>query len=327
MEIEIISWNLCWGCMTGDKRKMVNNGKWLNSTAENIGKYCSCKGKHYCLNNVAEFLIKQFKNSKSFIISLQEAYNWKILYNLLKKNLNISYLHCKLKKSEVVIFYSSNYFKPIALKSNDIIIKNSSGGRPFLNIIFELKNISKYSTNNNIKKYFNVINLHNDHYILKEDLEHILSKNNNKFYINKTNKKNFENIQDYKLEELNRYININNEILGGIICGDFNDYSGSNFWKGIKIKINNKITEYKTNKIPPNTCCYSDLYKPYILNSNNNKIEKYRDYGDYILLSKNNKLKYKIDNIVPKKFLTNKNLIDYPTSDHKPIYSKILLKI
>lgn len=321
MNIHIISWNLCWGCMSGNIFNMEYNGKWLNKTAENIGRYCACKGKHYCLNNVSIFLINKFINKKTFIICLQEAFNWKILYNLLKKKLNISYLHCKYNKAEVVIFYSSNYFKPIALKSDDIIINKSSGGRPFLNIIFKLYNLS----NNNIY-YFNIINLHNMHYISKNDLENILNYNNNKFFINnKYNKKNFENIQNYKLVNLNNKIKINDyNLLNGIICGDFNDFYGSNFWKGLNIKLNNYIIEYKSKKIPPKTCCYNDLF--YQNNKNiHNKI-KNRNYGDYILLSNNNMSKYIINNIIPNKFIKNKNFKDYPTSDHKPIYSKILLK-
>ena len=291
MTINILSWNICWECMSGEQNSF------------NIAKKCKIlkeSGAKTCVQNIISTLNK----FKLDIIALQEALNWKEIYDGLINKKNIGIIHHFIinkinKKVNLVTFYDYIKYKILGIKIGNICNPNNIR---LYHIIFYKNRITN--------QYFIFINLHNGHNININVLEFKLSENINKI-INVENKytKNFINLNtnnEINIEETIFFNKLNN--IKVIVAGDFNDFGLNNYWFKLKpfsksnYDILNNIIVDTRKQLPPGTCCYG--FEPFI-------------YNDYILTSNNLHFKsLKKQNYIPQ-------IENYPMSDHKPIMTSI----
>lgn len=121
MEINVLTYNVCWECMKGEKNK---------GSAKLYGERCSktkkINGKNLCFRNVSKLV-----SSYPFfdIIGLQEA--TLILANSILKKLGPHYkkIYSKSCKEYSIIIYNSLIFKKIGKKIHGYI---EECGRPYL---------------------------------------------------------------------------------------------------------------------------------------------------------------------------------------------------
>ena len=335
--IEVLSWNIQWERMSANKTVYQQT--------------CMDGDTNNCLNNVANY-INLFKNLD--IICLQEVENWDKIHTIIKKD-NMKYVHTTHtisanKEVQLVTLYNSDKFTLLGI-TYALIIKN---GRHYHALYF------KDFTNN----LFIVINLHNGHYNKtgNEDGNYTINYlennlfNDNVIWVNESSE--YKNLK-IKLNTYNSNItlkypdtpdipeliiddkNIGNTLINDfirdvkiqkrmIVMGDFNDtnslFTERSFLplKNSKINILNKLSVSKQNSNIPKTCCDAQID------------EEQPNPGDYILISNN--LKYdgvpiedkiygmKIPNISNNEQIANES-VNPNSSDHLPVYSKILLPL
>jgi endonuclease/exonuclease/phosphatase family metal-dependent hydrolase len=302
--INILSWNLCWGCMEASK-----NSK-NDTTAKQLAEKCySLKGA--CLNNVAKSIDKNYD-----FICLQEATNWGIIYGKLNMP-HLSFVHNSLSSntdeslSELVTFYDNRKYRLLSAKCGNI--SNASDRRPYQILVFKI-----IQTDYNII----VINLHNKQNCSQTLLEKALSRDLENM-IKISSGVNFENIQNMQLSKIDTKILHNAKV---IMIGDFNDNENQNFWKGIEPFKYSDIPEIENIVVssqgikPPKTCCTpSNLDGYYDLRENKKNYDIY--LGDYILISDN--LEYEKSTRIKPDFEVN--ALTNPTSDHLPVETEILI--
>ena len=259
MSLNILTWNICWGCMESSKKSL--NDK----TAFHLAKKCYTEKKkqkkNICLENVVEFL----KSDSWDIICLQEATNWFTIYkklSLVKKYLN--YCNFSISGVDVCVFYNSEKLKIKALSGGNL---KEGDKRPFEVIYFNY-----FSKDLN----FILINLHNGHLIDGSNLENSInlskygfmnSKNLNNIILsdNQGNKELSKNIlinnKKYKSDNLSSLRKLCSQKARIILVGDFNDHGKYDYWDnglnifGVKVNSNNKK--------PPKTCC-TPVSNPYL---------------------------------------------------------------
>ena len=303
MELNILCWNICWGCMSSnDKSKHDSTAKTLAQQCYNL-RIDDSSNKNICLSNVVELIDK--KNYD--FIGLQEATKWQEIYNDISYKDNLGYVHHyimndKNAKIELATFYNKKQFKVLAVKTGNLNTTNDV--RPY-HIIF-LQNNTVQPEDNYI-----LINLHNGHGIPKNDLETKLSKDINNAYNNFTtqdeNKYTFSpNTKEYDITGI-----INDKIFKIIVMGDFNDHGNHEYWKGLQPFKNTNFDNLKniivkSTETPPLTCCTGNTTLR-SKSSNNDTL-----YGDYILI--NDKLSYQVKMKIPDDYDADKY-----TSDHLPI--------
>lgn len=259
MSLNILTWNICWGCMESSKKSLNDR------TAIHLAKKCYSEKKkqkkNICLENVVNFL----KSDSWDIICLQEATNWITIYkklSLVKKNLN--YCNFNFSGVDVTVFYNNEKLKIDALSGGNL---KEGDKRPFEVIYF-----------NYLPKDLNfiLINLHNGHLIDGSKIENSINLSKHGFL----NSKNLNNIilsDNRENNELSKNILINNKNYKRenliplrkkisqdsriILVGDFNDHGKYDYWdKGLDIfdvKVDSK------NKKPPNSCC-TPVSNPYL---------------------------------------------------------------
>ena len=308
-----LSWNICWGCM------LENNASRRDGTAYKLA-YTVCAKNKKCKENIINYL-NNFNSDEYYFIGLQEATNWKEIYDKFNSsNKSYGYIQCKQKDEEIVTFYNKDFFQLIAVKNCNISNKLDDG-RPGQIMLFKPRQQGNDTT-------YIVINLHAGHRMNKEQISKLLlDQSFITHYIN-TYSENFENLENdhninsnYLLTDMNNNFNI-------IVMGDFNDHGTHNAWEGFKPfeflqdGINNILKETivsainQSNTPPPYTCC-APTQAP---NSNirKNKGDDYL-YGDYILINQT------LDNIIelniPDDFIYDAT--SHPTSDHLPIIGNI----
>ena len=258
MKLKILSWNICWGCMESSKKSL--NDRTAFKLAKGCYKEKKTKKKNICLDNVVDFLLK--KNWD--IICLQEATNWFIIYNKLKKyKKNLKYCVFTIKQVDICVFYNNTKMKIKAITGGNL---RKSDIRPYQVIYFSQLDD---------KKQFILINLHNGHLIDAKTIEMSIDSNNFGF-ININNLKNMvltDNIANVKLtssflingkhEQSKSLCDIRkyNDNKPLIMIGDYNDHGKYNYWKtGINV-FDSKVSS--KNKKPPNTCC-TPVSNPYL---------------------------------------------------------------
>ena len=315
MSIKIISWNLSFGCMASNKNS------YKDRSARKIAEYCHemkiDKNYNVCLNNA----VKQLSTRIYDFIGLQEVTNYELIYKKLKKiHAPYLYTHHRGGIEDMITIYNSDRFK-LDYVTVGGLKKNT---RPY-QILF----LTEIKTN----KKFIVMNLHMPHDFhdndniqiydknkIKEKVANLLLKQYPASYYNANLQQNIGYIKHNS--DNSKYINDFATEFNTIIMGDFNDHSNYDLWKGfnpfISIK-NSVIKNIKVNSIiqPPNTCCVG-------YNTIRTKRGDDEFYGDYILID-TNKMKFIINNKIPLalKFYDARL---FPTSDHLPIYSKIIIK-
>ena len=295
-DINILSWNVCWECMTNNLSGTVVG------TAYALGQLCTPikpgDKKTICANNIIKYIDESSINFD--IIGLQEASKWFILQKDSHKLRNMNYVHHQGGKEHCVTFYNQHRFILNAVKVGDI-----TKGRPF-QILFLVDKL----TNENII----CINLHNDHFFLKNDttLQTKLSTNIDNA-VTVSNSTNMEKVESMNVSSINHLIS--GKKFNVIFLGDTNDHGIHNFWKGFKPFGNSQIPNLKDLSVssqistpPPKTCC----------DTSSNPISHYT-YGDYILIS--NDMIYKTQNIILPNY--DRTLL---TSDHTPVYASVNYK-
>jgi endonuclease/exonuclease/phosphatase family metal-dependent hydrolase len=335
-QIDLLTWNIQWERMSANKPRYQQT--------------CMDGDTNNCLNNVANY-INLFKNLD--IICLQEVENWDKIHTIIKKD-NMKYVHTTHTMTsgnevQLVTLYNSDKFTLLGI-TYALIIKN---GRHYHALYF------KDFTNN----LFIVINLHNGHYktgnedgnytinYLENNLfnDNVIWVNESSEYKNLKIKLNTDNsekrlkypdtsdIPELIIDDKNIGNTLINEFITDvkiqkrmIVMGDFND-TNSLFTKrpflplkNSKINILNKLSVSKQNSNIPKTCCDAQID------------EEQPNPGDYILISDN--LKYdgvpiedkiygmKIPNISNNEQIANES-VNPNSSDHLPVYSKILLPL
>jgi hypothetical protein len=317
MNISILSWNICFGCMYSNEKSDYDK------TAETLAMHCKelgKKSKNHCLYNVINFINKK----KYDFICLQEATNWEQIFkHVHKKYPMMEYLHHKVSKdlessyAELVTFYDASKFKIDYVKADNLT--PDLDGRPYHILFF-----TEIDTNNK----FIVINVHLPHKWKKDQLEIKISQDlQNCVDLSLFSKKSFKNINKMPIDHKSFSIYLSdheNNIFYTIMMGDFNDYKKTNFYTGIKPFKHFTITNHylknlllKTTKKPPNTCCVGKTK----LRKRNNEDHS---YGDYAIIDQS-KLKFILgyENITPNYRNFNYDARVNPTSDHLPIISVI----
>ena len=245
LSINILTWNISWGCM------IANKNSHHDQTTQALATHCyQLKQQHrqpLCLQNVCS-LIDQEKR-KHDLISFQEASNWKFLLNNSQRLSKMKYVHSQSDSSEIITFYDPDMFNLLEVSKGEI-----EAGRPCHLLLLESRSNFKVI----------VINVHNSKGYSDSPLESGLSK-----LIT-------PNIQQ-QLPRSNKNIHV-------IIAGDLNDHGYSNYWKKTypfkQLKNNlKKMTVSTKTKKPPLSCCVGkeDL--------NHCRLTDYSLYGDYILVS------------------------------------------
>jgi hypothetical protein len=243
-------------------------------------------------------------------IGLQEASNYEQIFKgLLLKNPNYRYTHHTSGLEDMITIYDSSRFKLDYISTGEF-----DSGRPH-----QILYLSECRTNNK----FIVINLHAPHTIFnKNKFSTELTKNMHLAIIGDDT--NMENINiKINTQNITKYINDNAKIFNTIVMGDFNDHGKLDTWDNFQVFNGSKIDSIKhitvsTNGIePPKTCCVGHSLRK-------TKGEDKR-YGDYILID-NSKMDYIINNQIPK-FPEFYNATTFPTSDHLPVYSEIIIKL
>ena len=278
LKIKLLTWNICWECSDSSEKSIHNK----------LGKRCyehkKLTNKNICLENIINAI-----NSDNFdIIGLQEAKNWKFIYESLRNRALMGYIHHYVvldngNKADLVTFYNKERFLILAVQTGDIVPGN---GRPY-HIIFAHDLV--------INKKCVIINLHNGHDIPKKDLEDILDLDNECVMLNNSKDKNFENLNENIKTDFLMFEN------AYILCfGDFNGYH-----ENLNVLFNGLSINLSLQNIKPHkTCCYDVAAHQ----------GDYESINDYVLIS---------DNL----HFINQEILDYNemSSDHKPVTSIINL--
>lgn len=138
--IWVLTYNVCWGCMTGSKQD-----KSARELAERCGK--SDVRPTPCLRQVAEnidAISSQTRSTLSFV-GLQEATGWQELQRLSSCLGSLSVLVNKVNSEEIALFYDSSFFK-IWTGVGDV------SGRPLQVAVFSKLN-----------RYHVIVHVHNNH--------------------------------------------------------------------------------------------------------------------------------------------------------------------
>jgi hypothetical protein len=327
--MNILTWNICFGCMSADANSVNDR------TAQFLAQSCQDEriragGTHVCLNNIVKHIITSPEEFD--FICLQEATNWREIIRLLKQQtflgvLNkyhnkIGYVHNKVPVNprnprgpfaEIITIYNKDKYRLHSAKGGNI---GNDDGRPYIIAFFENK-----IDNDKII----IINLHNKHNYNKTLLTDDLSINLDIRYINPDINTIYE-VEDISDNQGNnrQYILDNHNNFKVIMAGDFNDTYGSNYWNGFEpfkkvyfLPVDSKLKNIilKSTMRPPNSCCTGE----YNIRVNGVTSDNY--IGDYILVDQE-QFEYENENIIPTVASSFYNDL---TSDHLPVFSKIKL--
>ncbi len=335
-EINVMTYNLCWGCMSAnDKSQFDRTAEYLAVKCQRVRDQTK---QHQCANNIIQNIIAAFdKNTRTGtcdILALQEATNWRLIYDGLKNSkkkrlfTDCGYIHHQTKTetgafAELCTLYNRNKFILKSAALGDI-----GNGRPFQIIRLLWREFNSELI---------VINLHNSHHgsaaviyqaLNATDRQKIITKISAPFCVDGgilTEPDNTPRISKIartlksKARMSNNSDNVSDKEPFIIFLGDTNDHGKFKLWRGF-----NPLGEYpgsvgkvsnQSTKQPTKTCCAPVGNSPRI-RTNPNK-EDFA-YGDYILASPN--LRFLKNNIIPTQGL-NHDASLYPASDHLPVLS------
>jgi len=322
--MNVLSYNISFGAMKSDDKGVRNN-----TSTRFLAEYCKQLRKkekrNVCLNNVTEYLSKAILEDKVDFIATQESSNWDKIYKDIK-GLEGGFwsLSGSLGIEDMASFLKVSKFSKI-----EAVIIDKIGTRPFHIILTNLGKIDKKCV---------LINLHNIHAdpskgSPREFLEKNLSKsinhnfgykipNMNNNYVFKSrgsnigildlNKKSHKEIEITDISKIiETYINPIT-----VVMADFNDI-GHEYWKGLTLFRGTPLeTIVRSSKPKNNTCCVgrTSLRTSKIIDTHP---------ADYILI--NDQIKVSKENYLPNEKQLTRNANVYPTSDHLPILSKLIL--
>lgn len=282
--INILTWNISWGCMTS------NQNSFQDQTAQALSTHCYQLARRYrqpiCLQNVCN-LIDQEK-VKHDLIAFQESTNWRKLIQNSHRLSKMKYVHSQSYSSEIISFYN-----PLKFELKGVSYGEIESGRPcHLLLLSILKN----------KHQLIFINVHNSKGYSDSDLETGLSK--------------------LITSQIKSQFHTSTRPISIIVAGDFNDHGHSNYWEKIypfrysQTILRKRVVSSKGKK-PPLSCCIGRKSLKQC------SLPNYLLFGDYILVSSDFRIIH--NNHTHPDF--NFDCQKYPTSDHLPISSTIVLNI
>jgi hypothetical protein len=319
----------------------ANDKSQFDRTAEYLAVKCQRvrdqTKQHQCANNITQNIIAAFdRNTRTGtcdILALQEATNWRLIYDGLKNSKNkrlftdCRYIHHQTRTdtgaiAELCTLYNRNKF---TLKS--VALGDIGNGRPF-----QIIRLWWWEFNRELI----VINLHNSHHgsasVIYQALnsiqrQEIITKISAPFCVDggiltepDTISKNKKPLANVTLKSNARLGNNRGDREPFIIfLGDTNDHGKFKLWRGF-----NPLGEYPgtvgkvsnhSTKAPVKSCC-APVGKSSQIRTKPNK-EDFA-YGDYILATPN--LRFLKNNIIPTKGI-NHDANLYPASDHLPVLS------
>jgi hypothetical protein len=337
IEINVLTYNLCWGCMSANEKSQYDR------TAEYLALKCQRvhqqTGQHQCANNIINNIAMAFMENTNTgicdILALQEATNWQLVYDGLRKHTNagrhgfanLGYINHLTRTdtgalAEMCTLYNRNRFRLTQVSTGDI-----GNGRPFQ--IIRLWWLEYH-------RELVIINIHNSHHGSANVIQSALG--------NPDTHNIFTNIPPNGCLDAGIWVPTRSSTRGNIpssqntigtktlilFMGDTNDHGNFKLWHGFQPLTtvlglsNTKTTTSQLGKVssqsrkPPVSSCCAPVSKSPHLRTRVNKEDF--TYGDYILASDN--LKYLKNNIIPTCGL-NHNATLYPASDHLPILAII----
>lgn len=325
-ELKILTWNVCFGCVTSNTKEISN----LDKTAKALSQHCQIQyestNTNVCLNNITEFITKDDYD----IIGLQEASNHiNLIDNILEKKNYLSFIHSKERGengyfADILTFYNSNKLKIEYVINGNLSEKDA---RPYQILFF-----NEINTSNKII----IINLHylyKNKDLFKGNYDETFSGYSKDYLINKLrekmnyandllddDKKNYLNLdENNKLKDIREYI-LENEFYT-ILLGDLNDHDLSRYWENLDFStLFHKDIILSSNIQPPNSCCIGRNVISKKGYSQKFSEEQFNKYGDYILID-NKRLYFKKNNSIPEGL--DLDATSYPTSDHLPVTATV----
>ena len=335
-EINVMTYNLCWGCMSAnDKSQFDRTAEYLAVKCQRVRDQTK---QHQCANNITQNIIAAFdKNTRTGtcdILALQEATNWRLIYDGLKNSkkkrwfTDCGYIHHQTKTetgafAELCTLYNRNKFILKSAALGDI-----GNGRPFQIIRLWWREFDRELI---------VINLHNSHHgsaaviyqaLNATDRQKIITKISAPFCVDGGIITEPDNT--HRISKIGRTLKSKARLSNNsdsssdkepfiIFLGDTNDHGKFKLWRGF-----NPLSEYpgsegkvsnQSNKPPVKSCC-APVGNSSRIRTNPNQ-EDFA-YGDYILATPN--LRFLKNNIIPTQGI-NHDASLYPASDHLPVLS------
>ncbi|VBB19042.1 endonuclease/exonuclease/phosphatase family protein [Yasminevirus sp. GU-2018] len=308
LPIKVLTWNVCWGCMSADHTSKHD------MTAYNLSTKCendrvTNAGQHVCLPNVVDS-IDTFTESYDFV-ALQEAKNWEDIQNQSNKLKVMGVVHhalyigpAKNVKVDLVTFYNRNRYRLLALKTGNVV---PGDGRPFHIALF-----SDLASGERVI----FINVHNGHGVSRSALEAKLASFSEGVDVSTLPSGPMQGVVKdadkavvlsiSKLVEFDKPTTV-------ILAGDLNDHANIGYWRGLNLFSSDPVkniqnTLIKSSTEPPKTCCNPWGNGPIRSGKNQEKT-----LGDYIIASLTHDLSQK----TPDNFEYDAN--KKPTSDHLPV--------
>jgi hypothetical protein len=327
IEINALTYNLCWGCMSANEKSQYDR------TAEYLAVKCmrthKQTGQHQCAtnitNNIAAGFIKNTRTGICDILALQEATNWRLVYDGLHNHqaaktagfADLGYIHHLTKTDTGALAELCTIYNRRRFELKQAAIGDIGNGRPFQIIRLWCPGFSRELI---------VINLHNSHNGSANVIQVALN--------NLSSHKVFTRIPTNGCLDAGIYApssnNDSDKLQIGpnpfiLFMGDTNDHGHFKLWRGFKPLHNlydgDSNVSNQSRKPPIKSCCAPVGNSSKIRTGTNS--EDFA-YGDYILASDN--LKFLVNNIVPQKGI-NHDATLYPASDHLPVLSVLSARI
>ena len=351
--LKVLTYNISWEAMTANSK----SGNPFTGTAKNVATLCHNKTntskddkQNICLQNVAEVIEK---TPDLDFVGLQEASNYKLIIDKSPQLKKMKYIHHNLpgipvnsRAEDIVSFYNQTKFKFV------VAYIGAVDNRPYQII---------YLKHRKSQEQYAFINVHLPHKDVKTNILNGFQYTTGNIYKLMDDNRDAGNASNLripgeidakiyhdninpvlKMKNIEYKLNANfNEIYNTkhiIFLGDTNDDKGTlynnlipfnNIDKNrVAVNFQTVATTFKELKVSnkgvklPKTCCNSiaSINQKYIEGNN-----IYDKNGDYILIS--DELNYVVNkaNIIPPFLSSKKDFNSYPTSDHLPVYSEIII--
>jgi endonuclease/exonuclease/phosphatase family metal-dependent hydrolase len=328
-EIRVLSYNVCWGCMLGNKKGM------FNSTAKALAEKCiktkKASGRRQsrsqsCLQTVADHIDNSAPGYQLDFVGTQESANWSKLQRSSRVLRKMTAVHHLTSNGIVHLatFYNPRRWLLDAVKVGDLLHttpdrNKPETGRPYH--ILYLTDIENPSSTDN--KYI-VINIHNGHQGGAKRLIRNLSANPDRAVTSLSNGGGKE-LDMQKEQDIYQTV-IKGSKFRIIMMGDFNDGDKDQYYKGLRPFADSGISELKALQVssqgiaPPSTCCTPSSGSSDI-RSGIGKQAKREYNGDYILIGAG--LEYVEPTHIPNGPGLEYDARKYPASDHLPVMAVI----
>lgn len=340
-EINILTYNLCWGCMTAnDKSK-------FDRTAEYLAVKCQhallTSKQHQCatniINNIALAFAKNTRSGKCDILAMQEATNWRLVYDGLKAHklstraglAELGYIHHLTRTETGALAELCTLYNRTRFQLKSVVIGDIGNGRPFQIIRLWCRVL---------RQELIVINIHNSHHGSANIIQAALNNTSAQklFTISPSNDPSngcldagiwepstTPSTTDLVMLRHNMQTTKKSKLI--LFMGDTNDHGRFKLWRGfIPFPMMqcagdkpNYLKVSTQSRIPPAKSCCAPVGNS--ANIRTGLQDQDFTYGDYILASDN--LKFLVNNKIPTVGI-NHDATYYPASDHLPVLATVV---